>query len=194
MEESITYRKINWHGPLSWPGYEGENELSSIPYASGVYLFTFEYGEGFLIYAAGITRRSFPDRFKEHTRSYLNGDYNVLDIDKINNGKRQVLWKGWSHARKHRDEFEANAEHYREAIDNQLKHFRIFIADIHPEERVHERIEAAIMNSLYLQLAPICEIPDRGMQLSPRWKDEIPILIRNLCSSNLYGFHEYLEI
>lgn len=189
-------RSINaqWQGPFSWPGYEDQNGLLPIPSVSGVYLQTFEYLEGFLIYAAGITRRPAQMRFREHTRSYMCGNYNVLDVAAAQKGKRETIWRGWGYAREHRDEFEARKDEIIQAVQNQLRGFRIFVASVGNENRVQERLEAAIMHNLYGGSKPICDLPDRGMQLSARWADEDAILVQNKCSVLLHGLPEHLEI
>ena len=76
----IETEKINWKGPLAWPGFESKNNLESIPNISGVYLFTFDFKEEFLLYGAGITK-STRQRISTHSREYRKGNYTVLDID-----------------------------------------------------------------------------------------------------------------
>jgi hypothetical protein len=98
--------EVTWNGPYSWPAFESENNLCSIPKIPGVYLQTFSYQNGYLIYAAGLTRRPVPTRFREHTRRYMNGEYNVLDVTAVQQGIRREIWHGWDYARKHREEFE----------------------------------------------------------------------------------------
>lgn len=93
--------EVRWDGPYSWPAFESENNLRPIPKIPGVYLQTFEYHGGYLIYAAGFTRRPAPTRFKEHTPKYMNGKYNVLDIAAAQQGVRREIWHGWGYARKH---------------------------------------------------------------------------------------------
>ncbi|WP_236973088.1 hypothetical protein [Membranihabitans marinus] len=51
----INTETIEWNGPYSWPKYESVNGLPKIPDLEGVYLFTFEYKNNFVVYAAGIT-------------------------------------------------------------------------------------------------------------------------------------------
>lgn len=183
-----------WEGPFAWPGFERIASLPPIPHRPGVYLQTFEYRDGYLIYLAGITRRAVPARFREHTRKYLNGDYNVLDIDAAQQGVRQEVWHGWGYARAHREEFEVRKREILEAVHRQLAGFRIFVADVGEGPRLLERLEAAIMNHLYQQPPPICDIPDRGMYLAPRRSSEPPIRARNVCGVALHGLPAFLEI
>ncbi len=186
--------EVTWGGPYSWPKYEGENNLPAMPEAAGLYLQTFEYRGGYLIYAAGQTRRPAPTRFREHTAHFMNGDYNVLDIVNAQQGVRKEVWHGWNYARSHREEFEERKPIIIDAVRNQLRGFRIFLAVMGPEPRILERLEAAIMNALYEQPPPLCDIPDQGMHLAQRWASEAPILIKNNCAAVLHGLPSVLEI
>jgi hypothetical protein len=189
--------EVKWDGPYSWPAFESENNLRPIPKIPGVYLQTFEYQGGYLIYAAGLTRRPVPMRFKEHTRKYMNGEYNVLNIAAAQQGVRREIWHGWGYARKHREEFEERKSIILDAVRKQLAGFRIFITDtgdMRREARVLERFEAAIMGNLYQQASPICDIPDKGMYLAPRRKSENPIIVRNNCQALLHGLPAFLKI
>jgi hypothetical protein len=61
----------------------------------GVYLWTVEHGSGYLIYAAGITRRPFRKRFREHTAAYRSGVYTVFDVALLKQGVRRKVWPGF---------------------------------------------------------------------------------------------------
>jgi hypothetical protein len=62
--------RITWSGPHAWPGFERHARPVPLPSYSGIYLCTFEYRDGYLIYSVGLTRRLFRQRFQEHTRLY----------------------------------------------------------------------------------------------------------------------------
>jgi len=123
----------------------------------------------------------------------MNGDYNVLDTDAAENGKRKEIWHGWGYARTHREEFAKNKSIILGSIEKQLSRFRIFTATPGNEPRTLERIEASIMKHLYCQLPPISEIPDTGMQLAGRRETEPIMIIKNKCGCLLHGLPEYLE-
>lgn len=186
--------EVIWRGPFAWPGYEDSSHLHSLPRACGVYLQTFEYKNGYLIYAAGITRRQVVLRFNEHTKKYLQGDYNVLDMDAVSKSVRKEIWHGWQYAREHRDEFEDNKALIVKAVKNQLAAFRLFVAEVDQKDRIPERVEAAIMMHLYQQDPPLSTIPDQGMFLAPRRDSEEPIVITNNCDCALHGLPKRLEI
>jgi len=192
-QEANTIEAV-WNGPYSWPGFEEANKLPAVPNRPGVYLQTFEYNGGYLIYAAGITRRPVPARFSEHTRKYMNGEYNVLDIAAAEHGVRKEIWHGWGYARSHREEFEERKSIILDAVRRQLLGFRVFVSDTGTERRLLERIEAAIMNHLNKQPTPFCDVPDKGMMLAPRWTDEKPLVMKNLSKVKLHGLPASLEI
>jgi hypothetical protein len=186
--------RLCWEGPFAWPGFEGVAGLPSLPQKPGVYLQTFEYQNGYLIYLARITRRGVPTRFKDHTRKYLNGEYNALDIDAARRGVRKEVWHGWGYARAHREEFEMRKPEILEAVRRQLAGFCIFVAEVGTGPRILERIEAAVMNHLYRQPPPVCDIPDKGMYLAPRWPSEDPIRAENICKVLIHGLPDFLEV
>ncbi len=176
--------ELTWAGPSVGQGTKPTTD----------YLQTFEYQAGYLIYAAGQTSRPMRKRFLEHTKKYMNGEYNVLDIAPACQGVRTEVWHGWTYARSHRDEFEARKASILDAVRAQLSGFRIFVAAMPPDRRMLSRHEAAIMRTLEKQPPPFCHIPDKGMQLAPRWDSEEPIVVKGTCGSILYGLPSLLEI
>ncbi|MBN2352086.1 MAG: hypothetical protein JXD23_05900 [Spirochaetales bacterium] len=194
MGNNRTVRELSWNGPFAWPGFEKDTALPQLPKTCGVYLQTFNYEKGYLIYCAGLTRISFKDRFIQHTRNYKNGKYNVLDMTSVLKGKRKLIWRGWGYYREHQDEFLEKKTNIIKAVNKQLLHFRIFLAENGNEKRFIERLEASIMNNLYNQPPPMSLIPDQGMFLAPRRGKEKLIIVKNKCDSILYGLPNYLEI
>ena len=186
--------EIYFTGPYSWPKFETQNDLPALPQHPGIYLWTVDYKDGYLIYGAGITRRTIPKRFYEHTLKFMSGDYNVLDIEAMQQGIRDLVWQGWGWNPEKREDFEKRKQEILDAVDKQLAGFRIFIADVGTEPRILERLEAAIMNRLYSQPPPLCDIPDKGMMLAPLRDSEKPIVVEIVCELTLHGLPNELEI
>jgi hypothetical protein len=188
--------EVNWTGPFGWPGI-GEISVP-FPETSGAYLWTVEYHHGgYLIYAAGITRRPMKERFREHTRAYLDGVYTLFDLDALRRGIRSEVWHGfWMRklSPEKPQEYDRRRLELNAAAQAQLATFRIFVAAVDPLPRLLERLEAGIMNCLYTQAPPLSEIPDRGMMLAPRWATEAPLTIRNNTQVVLYGLPEIMLI
>lgn len=188
----IEIREIEWQGPFSWTGYENQNNLDEIPDTEGIYLWTFQYKDGYLVYCAGITK-STKKRFRQHTLEYKSGNYTVFNVNEAEQGRRVEIWHGWSYARTHREEFNERKGEILSAVEEQLKSFRVFVARV-SEKRERARFEAAIMNNIYDSTESWAELADRGMALSKRWKDEILIVIKNISDIKFYGLPETLEI
>lgn len=137
----IPTERLHWQGPFSWPGFEDSN-INPLPDVEAIYLFVFDYKDGYVLYAAGITN-SVKRRLAQHTREYKKGNYNILNIAKARKGERVEVWHGWNYAKEHRDEFEQRKEQLSQAILRQLRAFRIFIAEVN-DVRKRKAIEYAI--------------------------------------------------
>ena len=200
--ESSETIEVTWRGPFAWPGKaeaNGLKDLQNCEYSSlcGVYLWTVKYKRGYLIYAAGYTKRPFLTRFREHTRAHREGFFTVFDMETMQAGRRREIWHGFFTKKRppERDkEFLRRRNEIEEAVENQLSKFRVFLAPLNRETRILKRFEGAIMNSLYEAPTPFSTIPDKGMSLSLRWEAEKPILIRNMSASKLYALPIELEI
>jgi hypothetical protein len=188
----IKVEEIQWQGPFSWPGYENQNNLCPIPDLEGLYLLTYTYHDGYLIYAAGITK-STKKRIQCHNREYRKGNYTVLDVHAAEKGERQEIWHGWSYARTHQEEFNERKEEILTALDKQLRSLRLFVSRV-TDKRMRERFEAAIMHNIYYCKEPWSELADRGMLLKERNNDEMPVEIKNISNFKIYGLPETLEI
>lgn len=193
--------QLDWHGPFGWPGFALESGLTDLETAAvaqrcGVYLWSVEHVGGFLIYAAGVTRRSFCTRFREHSRAYRQGVYTVFDAKHLQRGERKKVWPGFWF-RKRLPEMEQDYLHRAPEISaargDLLSAYRVFVAPLAPEPRVLERIEAAIMGALYAAGGAAAVIPDRGMALSPRRPDEPALLVRSTSAVVMHGLPNELE-
>lgn len=188
----ITQETVLWMGPFSWNGFEAQNGLEKVPDIAGVYLGAFEYRDGYIVCWAGVTG-SMKRRFAQHTTAFKNGHYTIIDVDAAKMGERREIWHGWGYAKNNRGEFEENKSAILEALDKQLIEYRIFIAAIE-DLRKRERLEYAIMQSIYASQEPWSDLADRGMALKCRYNSEIPIRIKNIKNVNLYGLESILEI
>ena len=188
-------RDLAWIGPCGWPTLN--DDLRALPETAGVYLLTVDFEDGYLIYAAGITRRPFKKRFREHTRAYLSGIYNVLDIRAMGVGQRREVWHGfWTKTRspQKQQEYDVREHEIQTAAREQMRGFRIFVAEVETQNRIPERIEAAVMAHLYAAPQPYCDVPDRGMMLMPRWESEPPVVIVNHSERCLHCLPKELEV
>lgn len=181
----IEHQVKDWLGPFSVPGFEERNMLNSVPDIPGIYLFTFDCDDGYIIRLVGLSN-SIPKRLKQHRRSYHSGDYTLLNIDMAQNGIRKEIWHGWGYAKKHRNRFLSNRNFYKNCIVNELTEYRLFIA-AEENRRIQERIEYSIVQNLYNSKDKYCNLIDRGMMIKGRLNRETPIVITNHCQKIIHG-------
>jgi len=189
-ERRITTKTLEWSGTYSFPGFQSELK-PEVHSAAGVYLFTFKYKDGFLIYGAGISN-SIRRRLLEHKRTYLKGLYTILDVPSAEIGLRDEVWHGWSYAKSHKKEFLDNKTEILKAANTQLVAFNVFVLE-EPDKRIRERIESAIMLGIYSSIEPWSDLADRGMFLKMRSNAEIPICGINYVDVKIYGLPKRLE-
>lgn len=118
----------------------------------------------------------------------------MLDPDLVKKGIRKEIWHGWQYAAQHRDEFDERKTEIVSSVHKMLSELRIFITDPGAQPRIHERLESAILNNLYQQPSPFCDIPDRGMQLSPRRRTEDAMGVKHIYWERIHGLADIKEI
>jgi hypothetical protein len=196
--------RLNWKGPFRWFGKKSSVVFEQ-PEAKkpGIYLFTFRHKNGFLIYCAGRTNKSFNSRLFDHAKNYLSGIYNVLDPEMAEAGKRHVVcrWIGyggyspekWKLLNRFLQNYPKNAQR----VYAQLQAMRVFIAPLKANRRVLERIEGAIMNILEeeKQKNPngAGALPDPDMSLRPRRTTEKIFTVRNKGKARFHGLRRSFE-
>lgn len=188
----IKTEDLIWQGPFAWIGYEQVDKPNPIPDIAGVYLFTFEYLDGYILRSVGVTN-SMKRRLAQHTREYKKGNYTLLDVEFAKTGLRRELWHGWQYAKEHQDIFLENKDVILEFAEKELISYRLFISEI-ADRRKRERIEAALLINAYSSKEPLHDLIDGGMALRGRYNYEIPIEVKNICSHKLYGLPEIMEI
>lgn len=188
----IQTEEFVWEGPYSWYGFKELNNLKETPDTSGVYLFTFEYKDGYILRSAGVTN-SMRRRFSQHRKCYFSGEYTILDVKSANNGERLELWRGWEYAKTHQEELLANLDLIRKMAIEELAHYRIFMTPI-SNKRERERLEFSIIHHAYASQEAWGDLVDGGMALRGRFNHEMPVRVKNCCDHKIYGLPEEIEI
>jgi len=189
---------IDWKGPFRWCNGGPDGFFSSeYARASGVYLMTAPWNDGYLVWGPGITARPFAQRFLEHTKEFLAGTYNILDASALVQGQRVLLWHGLWYKKDRLarlDEFLARYADLAPHVAQLLSTLRIFVCPMSCEMRLLERIEAAIVNALYTAGPPMEEIPDRGLALRPRRANESAVTVMNRAPVTLHGIPRQFQV
>lgn len=173
--------QLVWEGPYSLVGSEGSVFDCPAAHRPGIYLFSVEYQNGYMIYNPGITTRPLKDRIREHIAAYRDGEYNILDTNYFPMGKREQTWHGiaWTPEKDRANQraiFEIERQKRSGDIEALLLAFRIFLAPLDEEKRILERIETAIIKSLYSSEEPFRSFPDKNMHQVRRGPDEPPFM------------------
>ncbi len=112
-------------------------------------------------------------------------------------GEKVLIWGGmWKPNRKNPQfitEFLINYPQFAPKILNYIGLFRLFIAPIDGDERVRERIEAAIAGSLNQQSGIVGSFQDKDVRYSPRKITEMSFkAVMNF--SNIMGLSEEIIV
>jgi hypothetical protein len=171
-------------GPFSWisPFADAPPRIFDVPESTkcGVYLFTVPTAEGNLIYWVGQTSQPVRARLATHSREFLAGTYNILDMARLREGQRAVLWPGLWWRKESADRYEEYLLRAGEVAPltlTQLRSTHIFMVPTPKDRRFLARVEASIVSTLYAdpEVGPIL---DRGYSLAPRWETEDPVQVR----------------
>jgi len=169
---------IFWNGPHDFPQLRCPSPLDEI---SGVYMWTVLGPSGYVCSGCGITERPIRKRMLEHRRGYLSGAYTMLDINEMRKGNRKEIWHGmWAgyDSPERKAEFLERKDELQAVAEDQMDSLQIFVAE-EQDKRIQERVEAAIVSTLYEAKPPYCDLPDRGTLRMPRREDEQPLVFIN---------------
>jgi len=181
---------IDFHGPFKIGGNNGSILFSNqVSRHSGIYLFTVQYNDGYLVYYVGETGKSFFERIKEHAIHYFGGNYRVYDPKAFKNAQKTLIWQGmWQRDTKDRMPIYIDKCHALVPIIRDfLKLLDIFVAPFEAETRLRRRIEGAFARHLRQQPPPIGNFQDDDIRYIQRKRDETPIHVRISCSHKLHG-------
>ena len=181
---------LEWEGPLPFIGIPPKNIFDS-DYANekGLYLWTIEYHNSFLIYYIGETKRNFQVRMKEHLKEYLAGIYRVYEPKSFKLGKKELIWHGlWMKGTKNKtSEFLNRYLELSPKIYDLLKLLRIFIAPLNEEKRILQRIEGALYKKLYSEAGVIKEFLDSDIRFRLRNDEEERVRVFNKTEFDILG-------
>jgi hypothetical protein len=184
--------QILWRGPYEWPELRVKSRLDTM---EGIYMWTVESKGGYVASGCGITRRSIRERVMEHRRAYLQGMYTLLDIDSMRLGIRKEIWHGmWAgyNTEESKAEFLRRKSELQNVAREQMAATRIFVAE-ESDQRIQERVESAIMQTLYAAPEPYCDLPDRGTLEMPRRDNEERLLFINRSEPHFINLAETMK-
>jgi len=197
MNQMIEH-KVEWIGPFLFIGPKEQN-LFLRPEADrrGIYLWTVEGVEGYLVHYVGQTAQSFGVRFQQHIKDQLSGVYSIYDPSDLVEGKPTKRWEGmwWkAGAWKRTADFINNLMEHSKWNFELLKIYRIFLAPPEHESRILERIEAAIVDCLRSKEGVVASMQDPKIRYRWKLKKEASFKVRFVSPCSILGLPEELLI
>ena len=159
-----------------------------------MYLWTVPYETGFLCHYVGETGRSFHHRFNEHARDCLSGLWHVYDPEQFAHGRKNIVWEGmWKPGTRDRmGQYIYRLPELAPVIVDFLQLFQMFLIPLEGEQRVRQRVEAAIADQLYAQSGIVGDFQDRGVRYRRRREDEEPIRFHLGGHASIHGLAKEL--
>jgi hypothetical protein len=158
---------LDFQGPFRW---HGSPDLFSqeIAKQKGIYLWTVEQPHGHLVYYVGETSTSFKNRFENHLKSYLSGEYGIPDANDFLQGKSKTwVWPAkWRVPDKWPAEFIQRISEIMPKLVELLGVMKIFVAPLLVETHVRQRIESTLAAYLKKQPEPIGSFIDADLRHS----------------------------
>lgn len=134
VDGTMDKMRIQWRGPHPWPFLDKQPRIEDFYLDGGIYLFTVEHKDGFLIYCAGCTTQQFRRRFKQHDTLYRSGVYTIFDLAAFQQGVRRKVWPGfWMKKTRPPSlvaDHERRKDEIRAATDMWLDGYRVLVAPI----------------------------------------------------------------
>lgn len=191
--------ELQFYGPFQLAGSQEESILLS-PKGKlmGVYLLTIPFENKYLPYYVGETGVSFASRSMDHVKCFLNGFYRIYDPEAFATGKKILVWGGmWKSNRKGSDTMIEYLQQYHKLSSLSytfLNLFRFFLAPFDSDDRLRQRLEAAIASKLLEQDGIIGSFQDNDIRYYPRRPKEQPIKIKLKVNELILGLSGELTI
>jgi len=91
---------LQFSGPFVLCGNDGillfKEEISQ---RDGIYLWSVNVDDGFLVDYVGETGQSFSQRMKDHMIQCLGGNYRIWEPLLLSQGKKELVWNGFAFTR-----------------------------------------------------------------------------------------------
>ncbi len=136
--------KLVWQGPFVFHDEENcvfNQESAKDP---GVYLWTIEFGGGYLINYVGIATNAVSARLQEHLVYFLGGNYTIYEPDDFFLGKKNPIYSPDGSVNKFLNDYSKLST----KVDSQLRAYRLFYVNVNGDKDWLERIESGIITTL----------------------------------------------
>jgi hypothetical protein len=189
--------ELTFSGPFAWLPGEAVDSLSDVPVGrrQGIYLWTVPTTKGELVYYVGQTGRSFTLRMQEHLSEQLSGRYRLYEPSAFMHGEKKLLWRGvyGPGSEPNVAGFVQQLPALAPALVQVVSLMRFHVAPANCEDRLRQRIEAAISKYLHGQEGAVGTFQDDDVRYVPRRFDEEPVAASFKWEHRPLGVPEALE-
>jgi hypothetical protein len=194
MSSAVT---LEFSGAFSWLSSDPATSIFEAPAAraAGIYLWTVDTPDGYLIYYVGETGVAFRQRLHQHLSQQLAGMYHIYEPGLFAVGQKHALWRGM-YGRDRESGLAAFVEYLptlAPALVDFVRLMRFHLAPLTCHMRLRRRIEAALARHLSSQPGLVGSFQDMGIRYLPRRAGEEPIQVRCQSSVMLLGLPSHLE-
>ena len=132
----------------------------------------------------------------EHFKEHASGFYHLYSVSDLCDGKNVMIWPGYFDTENKVTPIDIvrNLANLTEAITSLIGVYRFFVAPLHSETRLRQRIEAAIANTLYNVPGAIGAFQDKGIRYKPRNASKKPIKCSITSTITLLGMPRSLLV
>jgi hypothetical protein len=189
--------RLECSGPYSWRSLDPAISIfeAAASRAAGIYLWTVDTQDGYVIYDVGETGAEFRQRLRQHLCEQLAGMYHIYDTELFAVGQKHALWQGM-----YGNDREAGLAEFVEclptsapALANFVRLIRFHLAPLTCHTSLRRRIEAALAMHRYRQPGLVGPFQEVGIRYVPRCAGEEPIDVRCQSSAVLLGLPACLE-
>jgi hypothetical protein len=188
---------LEFSGPFSWLSSDLAPAIFEVAAArtAGIYLWTVDTQDGYLIYYVGETGVEFRQRLHQHLSQQLAGMYHIYNPERFAFGHKHVLWRGL-----HGNDREPGLAAFVErlptlapALAGFVRLMRFHLAPLTCDTRLRRRIEAALALHVSSQPGLVGSFQDAGIRYLPRRAGEEPVEVLCMSSAVLLGLPARLE-
>lgn len=177
-------------GPYKLLGNNNSFFDNDISKKNGIYLWTINYENGYLVHYIGETSRSFRIRMQEHIINILGGFYGVWDPEMLKQGKLQFVWKGlWrKDSKENINDYIDKYENFAPIFKKYLQLQSIFLAPLSVDKYLRRLIEGHIAKKIMEAPPPINNLLPTDNRYGYLYrKNNETLIVKLKCNENILG-------
>jgi hypothetical protein len=189
--ENIT---LEFLGPYKFFGQNDSIFTNTDRNLSGIYLWTINTKDGYMIRYVGQTKYFFT-RQKAHLINFLGLNYGILDVEAAKNGKRELLWNGLWRDKDNRllgNDLENEYTVLSKRVIDYINIIEIFFAKLDGQSNLRKHIEGYIGCNLRENHKEFKELYADDFRIGKSTKLNCKLFIK--CNYNILGLDKEIDV